>query len=101
MNGAETISSRFLLFTLLVAMNLMLSNESERDCIAAITEVSNWRAAFPEDEQKRTKRAYPEIEKTWDEKYGDRLNQIVFIGKNFDPQQVEKRLRMCLCTGVS
>lgn len=31
---------------------------------ASVTEVSNWRAAFPEDEQKRTKREYPEIEKT-------------------------------------
>ena len=31
---------------------------------ASVTEVSNWRAAFPEDEQKRTKQEYPEIEKT-------------------------------------
>ena len=66
---------------------------------ASVTEVSNWLAAFPEDEQKRTKRKYPEIAETWDEQYGDRLNQIVFIGKNFDPQQVEKRLRMCIASG--
>lgn len=66
---------------------------------ASVTEVSNWLAAFPEDEQKRIKRKYPEIAETWDEQYGDRLNQIVFIGKNFDPQQVEKRLRMCIASG--
>lgn len=30
---------------------------------ASVTEVSNWLAAFPEDEQKRTKRKYPELRK--------------------------------------
>ena len=77
-------------------MHVQLFEQAGRN--ASVTEVSNWLAAFPEDEQKRTKRVCPEIEKTWDEKYGDRLNQIVFIGKNFDPQQVEKRLRMCLAS---
>lgn len=72
---------------------------NRRGGTASVTEVSNWLAAFPEDEQKRTKRKYPEIAETWDEQYGDRLNQIVFIGKNFEPQQVEKRLRMCIASG--
>ena len=76
-------------------MHVQLFEQAGRN--ASVTEVSNWLAAFPENEQKLTKREYPEIKKTWDEKYGDRLNQIVFIGKNFDPQQVEKKLRMCLC----
>lgn len=80
-------------------MHVQLFEQAGRN--ASVTEVSNWLAAFPEDEQKRTKRAHPEIAETWDEQYGDRLNQIVFIGKNFDPQQVEKRLRRCLCTGES
>ena len=75
-------------------MHVQLFEQAGRN--ASVTEVSNWLAAFPEDEQKRTKREYPEIEESWDERYGDRINQIVFIGKDFDPQQVEERLRVCL-----
>ena len=38
----------------------------------------------------------PEILEDWDEKYGDRLNQIVFIGKNLDRDQIISRLQICL-----
>ena len=75
-------------------MHVQLFEQAGRN--ASVTEVSNWLAAFPEDEQKRTKREYPEIEKTWDKKYGDRLNQIVFIGKNLDCAQVAEKLQSCL-----
>ncbi len=31
----------------------------------------------------------------WDEKYGDRFNQIVFIGKNLNKEQICDRLQRC------
>lgn len=63
---------------------------------ASVTIVSNWLAAFDEEEQKRQMEENPEILEDWDEKYGDRLNQIVFIGKNLDQKKVVDRLRQCI-----
>lgn len=63
---------------------------------ASVTIVSNWLAAFGEKEREREIRENPEILGDWDEKYGDRLNQIVFIGKNLDRDQIISRLQICL-----
>lgn len=63
---------------------------------ASVTIVSNWLAAFGEKEREREIRENPEILEDWDEKYGDRLNQIVFIGKNLDRDQIISRLQICL-----
>ena len=37
-----------------------------------------------------------EIEKDWDIKYGDRKNEIVFIGKDMDEKLITKELNRCL-----
>lgn len=63
---------------------------------ASVTIVSNWLAAFGEKEREHEIRENPEILEDWDEKYGDRLNQIVFIGKNLDRDQIISRLQICL-----
>ena len=63
---------------------------------ASVTIVSNWLAAFGEKERDREMREHPEIMEDWDEKYGDRLNQIVFIGKNLNRGQIISRLRTCV-----
>lgn len=63
---------------------------------ASVTLVSNWVAAFDEKERERQMQEHPEIMDDWDEKYGDRLNQIVFIGKNFDREQIIEKLQKCL-----
>lgn len=36
--------------------------------------------------------------KTWDPKFGDRRQEIVLIGINFDKEQVTKDLNKCLLT---
>ncbi|BBF42169.1 putative metal chaperone [Lachnospiraceae bacterium KM106-2] len=63
---------------------------------ATINEVSNWVASFDEEEQKNVFEQYPEVLEDWDERYGDRLNQIVFIGKAYDKQQIITQLNLCL-----
>nr|MCR5716180.1 GTP-binding protein [Lachnospiraceae bacterium] len=35
----------------------------------------------------------------WDETYGDRMNQIVFIGKAYDQKAVEEKLKQCMAVG--
>ena len=63
---------------------------------ASVTIVSNWVAAFNEQEQKKQIQEHPEILDDWDKKYGDRLNQIVFIGKKIDRKKITARLQECI-----
>ena len=37
-----------------------------------------------------------EIEKDWDIRFGDRKNEIVFIGKDMDEKLITKELNLCL-----
>lgn len=63
---------------------------------ASVTIVSNWVAAFGKKEREREIREHPENLEDWDEKYGDRFNQIVFIGKNLNRDQIISRLQTCV-----
>ncbi len=63
---------------------------------ASVTIVSNWLAAFDEKERQKQIEENPEIKEYWDDKYGDRLNQIVFIGKNYNKQELIVQLNKCI-----
>ena len=63
---------------------------------ATITEMSNWVASFDEKDKQEVFSYYPEVLDEWDEVYGDRLNQIVFIGKNYDKTAICNKLDQCL-----
>ncbi len=76
-------------------MHVQLFEQAGRN--ASVTEVSNWVAAFDKEERDRLLKEYPEILNDWDPRYGDRINQIVFIGKNLDPQQITAKLQACIC----
>ena len=38
----------------------------------------------------------PGFMRDWDEKYGDRMIKMVFIGKDMDKEQIIKNLDQCL-----
>lgn len=42
--------------------------------------------------------AQEEIEKDWDPVFGDRGNELVFIGQDLDQTRIKMELRACLCT---
>lgn len=63
---------------------------------ASVSELSNWIAAFEEKEKQEVIENYPEVLEEWDEVYGDRMNQIVFIGKEYDQATMIERLNACL-----
>ncbi|MCC5944282.1 MAG: GTP-binding protein [Bernardetiaceae bacterium] len=39
-----------------------------------------------------------EIEQRWDKTFGDRQNELVFIGLQLDAEEITKELEACLCT---
>ena len=65
---------------------------------ASVTIISNWLAAFDEEERKKQIAENPEIMDDWDDTYGDRINQIVFIGKNIDREHITDKLEECVCS---
>lgn len=63
---------------------------------ASITELSEWISAWPEDELDKVVKDFPDIKDDWDETYGDRCNQIVFIGKEYEKSEIVKLLYDCI-----
>lgn len=61
-----------------------------------LTEAGLWFATAPQDEFEELVRQDPSILKDWDEKYGDRMAKIVFIGQHLDTEQISKDLDDCL-----
>lgn len=61
-----------------------------------LTEAGLWFATAPQDEFEELVRQDPSILKDWDEKYGDRMAKIVFIGQHLDTEQICKDLDECL-----
>lgn len=63
---------------------------------ASATELSAWVAAWPADELNSVVEDYPDIMDDWDETYGDRCNQLVFIGKGYEKADIVRRLYECI-----
>ncbi|MCL4101956.1 GTP-binding protein [Fibrobacter sp. HC4] len=55
-----------------------------------------WFASEPEAEQKRILKENPDLLKVWDEKYGDRIVRLVFIGQHMEKKKVIAAMDACL-----
>ena len=61
-----------------------------------ITNAGQWYVTMPEDQLKDFMEQNPGVKKDWDEKFGDRMEKIVFIGQNLDRKAIEAELDKCL-----
>ncbi len=61
-----------------------------------LTEAGLWYATAPEEDLMELKRQEPGLLRDWDEKYGDRMQKIVFIGQHLDREQIAHDLDECL-----
>lgn len=57
-----------------------------------------WVAAYPENEKKEILAEEVELAEKWDPVYGDRMNEIVFIGLEMNREEIEESLDRCLLT---
>ena len=63
---------------------------------ASAQNFGRWFAAESEAEQKRILAENPQLQKVWDEKYGDRIIRLVFIGQHMDKKKIIQVMNDCL-----
>lgn len=61
-----------------------------------LSEAGKWYATAPQEELQDLMAREPGLMKDWDPVYGDRMQKIVFIGKNMDRKEITSLLDMCL-----
>lgn len=59
---------------------------------SSVSEVSYWIDALVEEQKQAYLEENPDVKESWDEEFGDRLNQIVFIGKALDQKKIKSEL---------
>lgn len=61
-----------------------------------LTEAGQWYATAPAEDLEALMAREPGLVNDWDPVYGDRMQKIVFIGRNLDRADIDRRLDACL-----
>lgn len=61
-----------------------------------LTEAGYWFATAPKEELEQFMKTEPGLARDWDEKYGDRMIKLVFIGQHLDKDRITAELDNCL-----
>ena len=62
----------------------------------SLKDIGLWFATMPADELAQLMAREPQVRREWDEKYGDRMQKLVFIGQKMDIDAIVKSLDNCL-----
>ena len=63
---------------------------------SSVMPVSYWIDALREDQKQAFLADNPEVQENWDSLFGDRENQVVFIGKGYNKDDIMLELEKCL-----
>lgn len=61
-----------------------------------LTQAGLWYATAPADELERLMALEPGLRRDWDDRYGDRMVKLVFIGQHLDREALTAALDSCL-----
>ncbi|MCK9322789.1 MAG: GTP-binding protein [Candidatus Methanomethylophilaceae archaeon] len=61
-----------------------------------LTGISEWVASYSKKERDEIFSYYPKIKEDWDEKYGDRNNELVLIGRDYNRDAIINSLNDCI-----
>lgn len=61
----------------------------------SLKNIGQWFATMPEDELRQQMVVDETLRRDWDEKYGDRMQKIVFIGQHLDKDELRQLLDDC------
>jgi G3E family GTPase len=85
-------------FFWLASRNDMAGLISQAGSSITIQAAGEWVAAYPEEERKQILLDDPELLEKWEEPFGDRLTEIVFIGIQMNHDKLAQSLDQCLLT---
>ena len=61
----------------------------------SLKNIGQWFATMPEDELRHQLEVDATLQRDWDEKYGDRMQKLVFIGQHLDKDALRQALDNC------
>jgi G3E family GTPase len=85
-------------FFWLASRNDMCGLLSQAGTSIMIQGAGEWVAVYPEEERQQILKEDPELLAKWDETYGDRMTELVFIGIDMNREEIEASLDECLLT---
>ena len=62
----------------------------------SLRDTGQWYATMPDDELLDFMRRNPDLQRDWDDTYGDRMQKLVFIGQHLDREAITAALDECL-----
>ena len=62
----------------------------------SLRDAGQWYATMPDDELLDFMRRNPDLQRDWDDTYGDRMQKLVFIGQHMDKAAITAALDECL-----
>ncbi len=80
----------------LATRNSIAINYSQAGKSIKVEPSGRWIADLSENEIKQYLKEYPSLKKLWNDEFGDRMNEIVFIGTSLNTADVTQQLNKCL-----
>ncbi|MER2257764.1 MAG: GTP-binding protein [Priestia megaterium] len=85
-------------FFWLPSRNHMAGLLSQAGTSIMIQGAGEWVATYTAEEREQTLKEEPELRAKWDEQFGDRINELVFIGIDMNKAEIIETLDRCLLT---